>query len=103
MQSIPFRREGVGTAANDKIENVFPCPPIFNSYPDLLPLVVEYATTVEGAVRVPGPYPVLPGTAMSAVISEAGGLALEVDLQRVEVTHYDSAAGGKLANRELVQ
>jgi protein involved in polysaccharide export with SLBB domain len=97
------RRLGAGD--ENTIENVFPCPPIFDKYPELLPLVVEYATTIEGAVRVPGPYPVLPGTAMSAVISEAGGLAREVDLTRVEVTHYalDNAAGSAQSDRALVQ
>ena len=92
-------------ADGSKIENVFPCPPIFDKYPDLLPLVVEYATTVEGAVRIPGPYPILPGTSLAAVVSEAGGLSREVDLKRVEVSHYalDSVAGSSQSSRALVQ
>src|SRR6185312_3162025 len=51
------------------------------------------------------PYPILPGTALSAIISEAGGLSREADLKRVEVTHYalDGAAGAAQSNRELVQ
>ncbi|HXQ52381.1 MAG TPA: SLBB domain-containing protein [Stellaceae bacterium] len=95
-----------GIAGDAKmIGNVFPCPPIFDKYPDLLPLLVEHATTIEGEVRIPGPYPVLAGTPLASVVAEAGGLAREVDFKRIEVTHYavDNARGSSESNRQLVQ
>ena len=67
---------------------MFPCPAIFDKYPDLLPLVVEYATTIEGAVRVPGPYPVLAGHAGLRDHRRGRGLTREADMKRVEMTHY---------------
>jgi protein involved in polysaccharide export with SLBB domain len=93
------------SADDTKIDNIFACPPIFDKYPELLPLIVENATTLEGEVRIPGPYPIVPGTSLSSVIDEAGGLAREVDLKRVEITHFDlnNVEGSAKTNRELVQ
>jgi len=93
------------TTDDTRIDNIFPCPPIFDKYPELLPLLVENATTLQGEVRVPGPYPVVVGTPLSAVVSEAGGLARDVDLKRVEVTHFDvnNGQGTSRTDRELVQ
>lgn len=90
--------------AQRNIENEFPCPPIFDKYPDLLTLAVEYSMTVEGEVIIPGPYPVLAGTPLASVVTEAGGLTRSVDLQRVEVTHYgvNNVAGTSTTNRELL-
>jgi polysaccharide biosynthesis/export protein len=93
------------SADDTRIDNIFPCPSIFDKYPELLPMIVENATTLEGEVRIPGPYPIVPGTPLSSVIDEAGGLAREVDLKRVEVTHFDlnNVEGSAKTDRELLQ
>jgi polysaccharide export outer membrane protein len=93
------------SADTTQIDNVFPCPPIFDKYPELLPLSVENAATIEGEVRIPGPYPIVRGTPLASLVDEAGGLAREVDLKRVEVTHFDvnNRDGNSRTNRELVQ
>lgn len=51
------------------------CPPSFEEEPDLLPVLIEHAVGVGGAVRQPGAYPIGSPTAASAVISVAQGLA----------------------------
>jgi protein involved in polysaccharide export with SLBB domain len=91
--------------APQNIRNVFPCPAIFDKYPDILPLLVESAAAVEGEVRIPGPYPITGDTALSSIISEAGGLAREADLRRIEITHYaaDGDQASSRTERELLQ
>ena len=94
------------SAEDTKIDNIFPCPSIFDKYPELLPLIVENATNaLEGEVRIPGPYPIVAGTSLSSVVDEAGGLAREVDLKRVEVTHFsvNNLEGNSRTDRQLVQ
>ncbi|MEQ9639388.1 MAG: SLBB domain-containing protein, partial [Alphaproteobacteria bacterium] len=80
------------------------CPKIYDTYPDLLPLAVEHVIAVTGSVRRPGGYPVTPNTAVTAVIAVAGGLARDVDLTRVEISHVvpDSLKGVAADTRDLV-
>lgn len=75
------RQEDAGTIAN-----VMPCPAVFDKHPDLLPLLLEYSTSVEGAVRTPGIYPTLSGTSVETLARAAGGLTLEADPGRIEMT-----------------
>lgn len=90
---------GVSVLPNDH------CPKIFDEYPALLPLVVEHVAALQGEVHVPGLYPVVAGTPLSAVVTIAGGLSRDVDLQRVEVSHYaiNNAKGYSKAIRNLVR
>jgi len=50
------------------------CPRSFEEEPDLLPVLIEHAVGVGGAVRQPGAYPIGSTTAVSSVISVAQGL-----------------------------
>lgn len=50
------------------------CPRSFEEEPDLLPVLIEHAVGVGGAVRQPGAYPIGSQTAVSSVISVAQGL-----------------------------
>ncbi len=74
------------TSANAVVANVRPCPDIFNRHPDLLPFALEYAVSVQGELRIPGVYPVLPDTPIDTVIRAAGGVTLEADAKGVEIT-----------------
>lgn len=87
------------------VENVFPCPPIFEQYPELLPLAVEHVAAIEGEVQLPGLYPVVEGEPLAAAVADAGGLALDVDLKRVEITHFaiDNLGGRAVRTRQLLQ
>jgi polysaccharide biosynthesis/export protein len=50
------------------------CPPIFEEEPDLLPILIEHAVGVGGAVRQPGAYPIASSTPAAAVVAVAQGL-----------------------------
>lgn len=88
-----------------RLENVFPCPPIFEKYPELLTLAVEHVAAIDGEVQLPGLYPVVPGVPLASAVADAGGLTLDVDLRRVEITHYagSNGAGGAAGTRQLLQ
>ena len=45
------------TAEQVSLKNVLKCPEIFESYPYLLPLMMEYVIAVQGESREPGLYP----------------------------------------------
>jgi protein involved in polysaccharide export with SLBB domain len=68
------------------------CPKVFNRHPDLLPFLLEYSTAVEGEVRYPGVYPVVPATQAQTLLTAVGGLTLDADTEAVEMT---SAQGGR--------
>ena len=78
------------------------CPAIFDEFEDLLPFVLEYAIALNGEVRIPGAYPIVPGTSLSSVVAVAGGLTREVDLTKLEVTRFnvDSVKGQALTERQ---
>ena len=88
---------GSRSNAETRIENVFRCPPIFDKYPELLPLLVDHAATIDGEVRIPGPYPILPTTPLSAIVDEAGGLARD----RRKIPRRGGARAHELPEREI--
>ena len=94
----------VSTGQDVVIENRLPCPDIFERYGDLLPFVLDYVVSLNGEVRVPGAYPILPGTPLESVVAVAGGLTREVDLTSVELTRFtvESLKGVALVKRGLV-
>lgn len=67
-----------------------PCPVVFNTFPDLLPYLLEHVAAINGEVRVPGAYPVVAGTPVGVVAAAAGGVTLDADLSRVEFTRFES-------------
>ncbi len=76
------------------------CPPLFDTHPNLLPFLLEHATAVQGEVRQPGLYPVVPGGPADSVISAAGGLSLDADQQAFEISRRD---GNRVAGLTLAQ
>jgi len=61
------------------------CPKVYGLAPNLLPFVLEYVTSADGAVRAPGVYPVVNDTPVSALAAVAGGTTNIVDLTNVEL------------------
>ncbi len=72
-----------------------PCPELFDRYPNLLPFVLDYVVAVQGEVRVPGVYPVAPGTAAGALVPVVGGLTPEVDLGQIELSRFEATENGE--------
>jgi len=83
------------TGTKVAVQNRLSCPPIFARFGALLPFLLDYVVSVNGEVRQPGAYPILPGTSLGAVVAVAGGLNREVDLTAVELTRFSGGATNK--------
>ncbi|MFQ6018046.1 MAG: SLBB domain-containing protein [Kiloniellaceae bacterium] len=66
------------------------CPAVFNRYPNLLPFVLDFVVAVRGEVRRPGIYPVVADTPLGSLVPVAGGLSLDADPGRIELTRFAS-------------
>lgn len=60
--------------AEEERERLSQCPQLFEDYPQLLPVVIEHATGIGGAVRRPGAYPVTGHITAEDAMSIAGGV-----------------------------
>lgn len=56
-----FAAGPVALAARDLRPADLPCPPVFDRFPDLLPLALRHAALLRRGTETPGLYPVLPG------------------------------------------
>ncbi len=97
-------REGVGTtgpsgrAAAADGDLRMACPRSFEEEPDLLPVLIEHAVGVGGAVRQPGAYPIGSPTAVASVISVAQGMTANSRDVFVDITR----AGGDQASTDRI-
>jgi len=73
------------------------CPQIFDEIPDLLPFVIEHVVSLEGQVRVPGSYPIIPGTSLATVLDIAGGTTVEADRSAIEVGYFSTLSPPNLS------
>lgn len=73
------------------------CPQIFDDFPDLLPFVIEHVVSLEGQVRVPGSYPIIPGTSLATVLDVAGGTTVEADRRAIEVGYFSTLSPSSLS------
>lgn len=80
------------------------CPEIYDTFPDLLPFVLEHVVSVNGEVRIPGVYPVAPNAPLSNVVAYSGGIGREADLTKVEVLRGspEDQNGTMVSKRELL-
>jgi protein involved in polysaccharide export with SLBB domain len=96
------RRRLATRQAGAAFEDESDCPAIFEEEPELLPVLIEHAVGIGGAVRQPGAYPVGSPTPVSALISVAQGMAanardVSVDVIRAmgEQAATERVAGGR--------
>lgn len=73
------------------------CPQIFDDIPDLLPFVIEHVVSLEGQVRVPGSYPIIPGTSLATVLDIAGGTTVEADRSAIEIGYFSTLSPASLS------
>ena len=80
------------------------CPEIYDTFPDLLPFVLEHVVSVNGEVRIPGVYPVAPNAPLSNVVAYSGGIGREADLAKVELLRRspEEQNGAMVSKRELL-
>ncbi len=81
---------------------VLSCPEIYNTHPELLPVVLENAVTIRGEVKVPGVVPVAPGTSLASVVQVAGGPSRTADERQVELSRQVIANGVSRVERLIV-
>jgi polysaccharide biosynthesis/export protein len=80
--------QALGGVESVRSVNPRPCPEIFDHNPDLLPFVLEHSVAVSGEVRTPGAYPVTSGTRVSSLLAVVGGMTLDANTSRVEVSRF---------------
>lgn len=79
--------------ADQRLEeaNELVCPPTFEEEPDLLPVLIEHAVGVGGAVRQPGAYPLADATAVSSVIAVAQGMSANARDVVIDITRANGS------------
>ncbi len=96
-------RSGARRAADTAVIDVRACPRVFHRHPDLLPFLLEYAVSLEGEVRAPGVYPVVPGAKAESLLRAVGGVTLDADGDAVEMTGSDGKRVSDMSLRQLSQ
>ena len=74
------------------------CPQIYTKVNNLLPFILEYIVSIDGAVRIPGVYPVTPGTSISSLLSVSGGTSNDANMTNIEIASLDEhSSSGTMA------
>ncbi len=73
------------TADQLSLKNVMKCPEIYERFPYLLPILMEYVVAVQGESRSPGLYPLAEPLDTGFLIESLGGVTQDGDLTHVEV------------------
>lgn len=71
-------------------ENPAFCPDIYNQVSNLLPFILEYIVSVDGAIRLPGVYPVMPNTTISSLLAVSGGTSNDANMTNIEIARLDA-------------
>ena len=61
------------------------CPEPYRVYPELLPLVVEHITSLNGAIRRPGSYPLVGEVSVETLATVAGGFTRDANLTSIRI------------------
>ena len=79
------------TAEQVSLKNVMQCPDIYERYPYLLPLLMEYVVAIQGESREPGLYPLAEPVDAGFMIDALGGVTQDGDLTHVEIASVRSS------------
>lgn len=96
-------RTGSRKSADTPVIDIRSCPKVFHRHPDLLPFLLEYAISIEGEVRFPGVYPVVPGARADSVMRAVGGVTLDADGNAVEMTNVNGERSSGMNLSQLNQ
>ena len=81
-----------GSRGTDVVENDVTCPAVFQEEPELLPVLLENAVSVGGAVRRPGAYPVAGPVDAATLATVAQGLLSRTQSVVLDVTRAEGTA-----------
>jgi len=82
---------GAGRRSADSVEDSATCPSVFQEEPELLPVLIENAVSVGGAVRRPGAYPIAGPTEAATLATLAEGLLTRSEGIVLDVTRGEGA------------
>jgi polysaccharide biosynthesis/export protein len=78
-------------------DNFSICPSVFQEVDNLLSFTLEHIISVDGAVRLPGVYPIIRETPVNLLVSVSGGTSNDANMSRIEITSYrEEATDGNL-------
>ena len=84
----------LGVLSNEEITRqsarAVACNHFFDEHPEFLPLAIEYAVVMMGAVRQVGMFPVADSASLRDLVAAAGGLTLSADPRRIEISSFRS-------------
>lgn len=88
----------------DKEDNYDFCPAIYQDVNNLLSFTLEHIVSVDGAVRLPGVFPITQNTSVNLLFSVSGGTSNDANMGRIEITSYKEEAtdGNLVMNWEYI-
>ena len=80
------------------------CPSVYQEVDNLLSFTLEHIVSVDGAVRLPGVFPIANNTAVNLLLAVSGGTSNDANMARIEITSYREEArdGNLVMNWEYV-
>ncbi len=80
------------------------CPAIYQDVDNLLSFTLEHIVSVDGAVRLPGVFPIANQTEVDLLLAVSGGTSNDANMGRIEITSYREEAvdGNLVMNWEYV-
>lgn len=80
------------------------CPAIYQDVDNLLSFTLEHIISVDGAVRLPGVFPITQNTSVNLLLSVSGGTSNDANMGRIEITSYKEEAtdGNLVMNWEYI-
>lgn len=88
-------REQLEEEIEKDFEEILSCPSVYTKANNLLPFTLEYIVSVDGAVRIPGVYPITEETSAASLLSVSGGMSNDANQTHIEVTSYKTNANAE--------
>ena len=89
---------------DEEEENFDFCPAVYQDVDNLLSFTLEHIIFVDGAVRLPGVFPITQNTSLNLLLSVSGGTSNDANMGRIEITSFKEEAsdGNLFMNREYI-
>lgn len=103
-QTSMMRQDEEDEEEEEEEEDFEFCPSVYQEVDNLLPFTLEHIISIDGAVRLPGVFPISGETSADLLLSVAGGTTNDANLTRIEVTSRQGEAnsGNLMMNWEYI-